>query len=205
MAKCCNKSKLDWEAKWNKKYAAVLPNNDHDCLQHFVLDWLVHRILYSEGFHVTIHSLYKETTLIGYEGQKRPRFIWFDFLHYAGHKIFVNLLLFLIWNNLTTAYLHLRKLSDFHFKMGWESKIRVGKLFPSKSTWQTRNQNTFLNLSSFCFQFLNVAVSQSAWWRNAPLPDFRPCVAVYRLINWAFNTPVADLQSSPSGPSSLIL
>lgn len=59
-------------------------------------DWLVHRILYIDGFHVTIHCLCKDTRLIDYKEQKRPRFICFDFLHYAGHKIFANLLLFLI-------------------------------------------------------------------------------------------------------------
>lgn len=58
------------------------------------LEWLVHKILYSEGFHVTIHCLCKETRFLDYKGQKRPRFIWSNFLHYEGHKIFVNLFLF---------------------------------------------------------------------------------------------------------------
>lgn len=193
MAKCCNKSKLDWEAKWNRKYAAVLPNNDGGCLQHFGLARLVHRILYIESFCVTIHCSCKETRLIDYKGQKRPGFISFDFLHYAGHKIFVNFLPFLIWKNWTTAYLHLRKHHIFILKWAMrESRIKLGKLFLSKPSWQTRNQNTFLKLSSFCFQFLDVAASQSAWRRNVPLPDFRPRVAMYRLINRAFNAPVAD-------------
>lgn len=66
--------------------------------------------------------------------------------------------LFLIWENLTVAYLYLaEKIMAAVFKMASESKVRTGRLFPWKSTCQMELRY-LLNwaLSAFCFQLLTL-------------------------------------------------